>query len=60
MIKIIVALVLLALFGIVGAIDYEDAKAEEERYCEMVKAGHWPDYRRAFLSECRPPTSAPR
>lgn len=28
--------------------DYEDAQAEEVNYCEMVKAGHWPDYRGTY------------
>lgn len=36
------ALVLLAL---VGTMDYHDAERELEHYCEMVEAGHWPDYR---------------
>lgn len=40
----IVALLILA-FGIVGQMDYEDAIAEEHRYCEMVRGGHWPEYK---------------
>lgn len=38
------ALALLAVFGLVGNMDYQDAKAEESRYAAMVCAGHWPDY----------------
>jgi hypothetical protein len=38
-------------FGLVGQADYEDAKAQHERYCEMVELYHetggtsgWPPY----------------
>ena len=55
-----VLLAVLGLFGLVGAMDYEDAQAEEANYCEMVKAGHWPDYRGTYRAECRPPKSVPR
>lgn len=58
--RLIVGLVLLALFGWVGAMDYEAAQVEEKHYCEMVKAGHWPDYQGTYRSECQRPTSAPR
>lgn len=40
--------------------DYEDAQAEEANYCEMVKAGHWPDYRGTYRAECRSPKSVRR
>jgi len=30
--------------GIVGRMDYEDAKRQEQRYTHMVCAGAWPDY----------------
>ena len=36
---------ILAIFGLVGEQDYQDAVAEEQHYCEMVKAGYWPAYR---------------
>ena len=48
------------LLGLMGHMDYEDAKAEEANYCEMVKAGHWPDYQGTYRSECRPPKIAQR
>lgn len=38
------ALVFLAAFGLVGNMDYQDAKAAESHYAAMVCAGHWPDY----------------
>ena len=34
-----------ALFGIVGSMDYADAKAEADHYEQMVCDGYWPDYR---------------
>lgn len=38
--------ILMAALGIVGAIDYEDAVREEQHYCDMVKSGAWPAYRK--------------
>lgn len=40
---ILTALVMLALFGIVGELDLQAAEADRAHYCEMVKAGHWPN-----------------
>lgn len=53
-------LALLGIFGLAGAMDYEDQQAEQEHYCEMVKAGHWPDYQGTYRRECLPPKSVPR
>ena len=58
MAAILAALVL--LFGLAGAMDYEDQQAEQERYCEMVKAGFWPDYQGTYRRECRTPTNGQR
>lgn len=55
-----VLLALLGLFGLAGAMDYEDQQAEQEHYCEMVKGGYWPDYHGTYQSECRTPKSVPR
>ena len=55
-----VLLALLGLFGLAGAMDYEDQQAEQERYCEMVKAGYWPDYQWTYRRECQQPKSVPR
>jgi hypothetical protein len=41
------------LLGLMGRMDYEDAKAEEANYCEMVKAKLWPDFRGTYRRECR-------
>lgn len=55
----VVLLALLGLFGLVGAMDYEDQQAEQERYCEMVKAGFWPDFNGTYRAECRQPKPGP-
>lgn len=47
MIKTIsVWLALLGAFAFVNQMDYEDAIAEEQHYCDMVREGHWPHYNR--------------
>lgn len=43
--KVLAVIAAVALFGLVGQMDYEDAVKEESNYCSMVKAGNWPDYR---------------
>ena len=48
------------LMGLMGRMDYEDAKAEEANYCEMVKAGFWPDFNGTYRDECQRPKSGPR
>lgn len=45
-------MLLLAIFGLVGAMDYADEIAERQLYCDMVAAGHWPDYREIADDEC--------
>ena len=56
----VVLLALLGLFGLTGAMDYEDQQAEQAHYCDMVKAGYWPDFQGTYRSECRTPKSVPR
>jgi hypothetical protein len=46
------ALVVLAL-GIVGRMDFEDAKMMDRRYCEGVEQGLWPDYNRNYHEVCK-------
>ena len=51
--RIILALiVLLALFGVVGAMDYEDEQAAAVAYCENVRDKVWPDYK-GYKKECK-------
>ena len=49
---VFVALTLFAAFGIVGGMDYEDAKTQQALYCDNVKSGVWPDYEGTYVSEC--------
>lgn len=44
-IRVLAGMAALALFGLVGSTGYEEQKAQESFYCEMVKAGHWPAYK---------------
>ena len=39
---ILLVLLLLALFSVVGTLDYRDAKIEHEYNCKMVELGHYP------------------
>ena len=55
-----IAAALVLLFGLAGRMDYEDQQAEQERYCEMVKAGFWPDFQGTYRRECRTPKNGPR
>lgn len=52
--------VVLVLLGIVGAMDAEDAQRDADNYCEMVKAGHWPDYQGTYRTQCRRPIDGQR
>lgn len=60
-ITITVALLfLLALLGVVGKMDADSAQLDADHYCDMVKAGHWPDYQGTYRRECLRPKSVPR
>jgi hypothetical protein len=41
---ILAVLAVLLAMGIAGSFDYEDALAQEQRYCENVFTGVWPAY----------------
>lgn len=45
-------LALLLLMGVVGRMDYEDAKLEEALYCDNVRTGVWPDYEGTYKKIC--------
>jgi len=49
---VLIVAAVVALFGIVGHFDYEDAKAEEALYCSNVKNGVWPDYEGTYKNFC--------
>lgn len=53
--------VVLAAWGLVGTWDVEDAEAQAQRYCDNVKARHWPDYQRTYKRDClKPKAASPR
>lgn len=43
--KVLAVIAAVALFGLVGQMDYEDEVSQEAHYCDMVEAGNWPAYR---------------
>jgi len=49
----IAALLAALLLGLVGHFDYQDQEAEEQLYCDMVAAGHWPDYKGIYRQSCK-------
>jgi hypothetical protein len=40
----VIAFIFLA-FGIAGHMDYEDAIQQDLHYCDMVREGHWPNFK---------------
>ena len=48
------------LLGVVGSMDYEDAKAEEALYCSNVKNGVWPDYDGTYAKVCEAEYGKPK
>jgi len=52
-IGILLAAIGVMLMLIIGRMDYQDAEREHAHYCEMVQAGHWPDYRQIYEEECQ-------
>lgn len=49
--KLAAAAILVAGYLLAGHMDYEDEQDEFKRYCEMVEAGHWPDFK-SLAGEC--------
>jgi len=35
---------IVAAFGFAGSMDLQDAQGQQDRYCEFVADGTWPDY----------------
>ena len=50
--NVFIGLAIGLLLGVVGSMDYEDAKAEEALYCSNVKNGVWPDYEGTYAKVC--------
>lgn len=38
--------------AVVGGMDFEDAQAQQDLYCEMVESGAWGDYNENFDEVC--------
>lgn len=49
---LIFAAIILLLAGVAGHFDYEDAKLQEQVYCENVHDGLWPDYQHMYSEVC--------
>lgn len=47
-----VVIALIALLGLVGNMDYEDAVNQADLYCQNVHEGVWPDYNEIYDKEC--------
>jgi hypothetical protein len=50
---ILVIMIVTVMLMYVGNAEYEDEKAEEETYCQMVKEGFWPDYNGNYKELCK-------
>ena len=57
---VLIVAAVVALFGIVGHFDYEDAVAEEALYCSNVKNGTWPDYEGIYKKVCEAEYGKPK
>ncbi|AUR93172.1 hypothetical protein NVP1184A_33 [Vibrio phage 1.184.A._10N.286.49.A5] len=49
--KVLTVIAAVALFGLVGQMDYEDAVNAENHYCDMVEAGLWPAFNKNVSCE---------
>lgn len=43
---------IIGAFGLVGLLDYNAEIADLAIYCENVKRGAWPDYKKIYKKEC--------
>jgi hypothetical protein len=39
-------LALLLMLGVAGRLDFESAMADQAHYCEMVRDGAWPNFKK--------------
>ena len=53
---LVVFISLLVVLGIAllvtGTLEYQDEVQSQETYCDMVKAGNWPDYEGTYHDFC--------
>lgn len=50
---LVILLLFVAVMGIVGNGDLEEAERNETEYCENVASGAWPDYRGNASEVCK-------
>lgn len=43
---------IIAAVIVVGMMDKQDAELEQQRYCNNVRDGVWPDYHGTYKDEC--------
>lgn len=46
------AAILITAFILASMTDFEEELAQQERYCENVRNGVWPDYRKNYEEMC--------
>lgn len=51
--SLVAAVAFIAAFGLAGNSDIKEQQAIQDRYCEMVKSGAWPDYNGNYKSMCQ-------
>lgn len=49
---LLVGLALGVAVAVVMSMSYQDAIAEQEQYCSMVKDGAWPDFNKNYKDLC--------
>jgi hypothetical protein len=54
-----IVLVLLAVYGVFGRLDADDAERQQAEYCSMVAHHYWPDYKHVYKKECTLPGALP-
>ena len=50
--RVMLMITCLIIFLTIGKEDYQDEVQETEHYCEMVRAGVWPDFKNIYDEVC--------
>lgn len=51
--SLLLLILFLALLGLVGRYDFDDAVKQQEGYCRGVRERVWPDYDGIYWEECK-------